>query len=78
MRALVPVTRQAGRHWSPSCCSTDAQTYETFGPFDLPDADRLYTFPVELVARKLRFAAVETNTGNTGAVEIAVYGDPKE
>ena len=49
---------------------------ETFGPFDLPDADRLYTFPVEFTARALRFDAVETNTGNTGAVEIEVYGVP--
>jgi len=50
---------------------------ETFGPFDLPDADRLYTFPVEFTARTLRFDAVETNTGNTGAVEIEVYGVPR-
>jgi len=49
---------------------------ETFGPFDLPDADRVYAFPVEFTARTLRFDAVETNTGNTGAVEIEVYGVP--
>jgi hypothetical protein len=35
---------------------------ETFGPFDLPDADRVYTFPVEFTAHTLRFDAVETNT----------------
>jgi hypothetical protein len=50
---------------------------ETFGPFDLPDANGLYTFPVEFTARRLRFDAVETNTGNTGAVEIEVYGTPQ-
>ncbi len=49
---------------------------ETFGPFDLPDADWVYTFPVEFTARTLRFDALETNTGNTGAVEIEVYGVP--
>ncbi len=49
---------------------------ETFGPFDLPDADRAYTFPLELTAHTLRFDAVETNTGNTGAVEIEVFGVP--
>ncbi|MDY7039979.1 MAG: discoidin domain-containing protein, partial [Chloroflexota bacterium] len=51
---------------------------ETFGPFDLPDADRIYTFPVQFTARRLRFDAVETNTGNTGTVEIEVYGTPHE
>ena len=51
---------------------------ETFGPFDLPDADRIYTFPVQFTARKLRFDAVETSGGNTGAVEIEVYGTPYE
>jgi hypothetical protein len=50
----------------------------THGPFDLPDADRLYTFPVSFTARTLRFDAVETNTGNTGAVEIEVIGTPHE
>ncbi len=49
---------------------------ETFGPYDLPDADRAYTFALEFTARILRFDAVETNTGNTGAVEIGVYGVP--
>jgi hypothetical protein len=51
---------------------------ETFGPFDLPDATRIHTFPVQFTARKLRFDAVETNSGNTGAVEIEVYGTPHE
>ena len=31
---------------------------------------------VEFTASALRFDAVETNTGNTGAAEIAVYGVP--
>jgi hypothetical protein len=51
---------------------------ETFGPFDLPDATRIYTFPVQFTARTLRFDAVGTNGGNTGAVEIEVYGTPHE
>lgn len=49
---------------------------ETFGPFDLPDANQIYYFRVQFAARTLRFDAVETNTGNTGAVEIEVYGVP--
>jgi hypothetical protein len=51
---------------------------EVFGPFDLPDAAQIYFFPVQFTARTLRFDAVETNTGNTGAVEIEVYGTPHE
>jgi hypothetical protein len=51
---------------------------ETFGPFDLPDAGRIYYFPVWFTTRRLRFDAVETSTGNTGAVEIEVYGTPHE
>jgi hypothetical protein len=49
---------------------------QSFGPFDLPDAGQIYYFPVQFTARTLRFDAVETNTGNTGALEIEVFGTP--
>jgi hypothetical protein len=51
---------------------------ETYGPFDLPDASQAYTFDVDIVAETLRFEVVNSSGGNTGAVEIAVYGDPVE
>jgi hypothetical protein len=51
---------------------------ETHGPFDLPDANQMYYFPVDFRAHALRFDAVTTNTGNTGAVEIEAYGTPHE
>ena len=51
---------------------------ETFGPFGLPDANRIYTFPVQFTARTLRFDTVEASGGNTGAVESEVYGTPHE
>ena len=51
---------------------------ETHGPFDLADANQIYYFPVEFTARTLRFEAESTNTGNTGAVEIEVYGEAHE
>lgn len=54
------------------------ETGETYGPFELPDADQAYTFEVEIVAETLRFDVVSSNGGNTGAVEIAVYGAPVE
>jgi hypothetical protein len=49
---------------------------ETLGPFGLPDASRAYSFEVDVVASRLRFQALESNGGNTGAVEIAAYGEP--
>lgn len=69
--------------WTRTMSNDTAQIYrfsvttdagETLGPFELPDASQMYTFPINLRARTLRFDAVDTNTGNTGAVEIAVYG----
>jgi hypothetical protein len=38
------------------------------------DHNRTYTFPIGFAAQTLRFDAVETSGGNTGAVEIEVYG----
>lgn len=46
------------------------------GPFELPDPEQPYTFDVDFTAETLRFEAVETNGGNTGAVSIAAYGEP--
>ncbi|MGE0600582.1 MAG: discoidin domain-containing protein [Dehalococcoidia bacterium] len=48
---------------------------ETLGPFALDNANRLYTFDVSAVARWLRFEVVSSSGGNTGAVEITVYGE---
>lgn len=48
---------------------------ETLGPFALPDANRVYSFAVSAIARSLRFEVVSSSGGNTGAVEIAVYGE---
>ena len=49
---------------------------EVYGPFELPDPDQAYEFEVDIVAKRLRFEVMSSNGGNTGAVEIAVYGDP--
>ena len=49
---------------------------EVRGPFQLGDAAAVYYFETDVVAKRLRFEAVETSGGNTGAVEIEVYGDP--
>jgi hypothetical protein len=51
---------------------------EVYGPFELPDAEQSYTFDVEIEAKTLRFDVETSSGGNTGAVEIAVYGEPIE
>jgi hypothetical protein len=48
---------------------------ETFGPFQLPDAGEPYTFDVAFEAKTLRFELVDTTGGNTGAVDISVFGE---
>jgi hypothetical protein len=45
------------------------------GPFELLDSDNTYYFPVTMVASRLRFEAATISGGNTGAVEIEVYGE---
>jgi hypothetical protein len=51
---------------------------EMFGPFELPDPDEPYEFDVDFEAEMLRFEVVDSNGGNTGAVEIAAFGEPLE
>ena len=49
---------------------------ETIGPFDLADASRAFYFDTDFIARRLRFEVATSSGGNTGAVEIEVYGEP--
>ncbi len=49
---------------------------ETFGPYDLPDAENSFEFETAFEAKTLRFDLVETTGGNTGAIGIAVFGEP--
>jgi hypothetical protein len=51
------------------------ETGEKFGPFQLPDTDSSYDFEVAILAETLRFNLMETTGGNTGVVDIAVYGE---
>jgi len=47
------------------------------GPFTLPDADQAYPFEVDfgdMAIKVVRLDVVESNGGNTGLVEFAVYG----
>ena len=48
---------------------------EVAGPFTLDDATSLHSFTTDLTAKRLRFEVTDSSGGNTGAVEIEVYGD---
>ena len=49
---------------------------EVYGPFELAGTDSIYYFDTDLTAKGLRFESVSTSGGNTGALEIEVYGEP--
>lgn len=48
---------------------------EVLGPFDVPDTSQPYEFEFAVEAQTLRFELVDTTGGNTGVVDIAVFGD---
>jgi hypothetical protein len=50
-------------------------TGEVYGPFKVDDAEQAYSFDVDFVATSLRFEVVSSSGGNTGAREVAVYGE---
>jgi hypothetical protein len=47
---------------------------EVLGPFTLPDANSSYDFDVAFEAETLRFDLMDTTGGNTGIVDVAVFG----
>jgi hypothetical protein len=51
---------------------------ETYGPFEVPAPGETGEYEVDFVASTLRFDVVSSTGGNTGAMEIAVYGEPVE
>jgi len=51
------------------------ETGKVLGPFELPDATQPYKFEVAFEAQKLKFELRNTTGGNTGAQDIAVYGE---
>lgn len=48
---------------------------ETYGPYELSGAAQAEYFQVDFTAQRLRFEVVSSSGGNTGAVEIEVYGE---
>jgi hypothetical protein len=51
-------------------------TGQILGPFSLEDAEQAYRFDVEAVARSVRLDVIDSSGGNTGLVELAVFGIP--
>jgi hypothetical protein len=43
---------------------------KVIGPFEVPDAGMLHTFPVDITATTLRFEVLSSSGGNTGLVEL--------
>ena len=48
---------------------------ETYGPFAVDSATVIYRFDTQFTAKRLRFELLDTSGGNTGALEIEVYGE---
>jgi hypothetical protein len=48
---------------------------EVYGPFEVQDAGQPYEFELAFEAQTLRFDLVDTTGGNTGVVDIAVFGE---
>lgn len=46
---------------------------QRFGPFELPDANGLFRFPVEGEGQRFTFRVLDSSGGNTGLVELAIY-----
>ena len=49
---------------------------EVRGPFEVKDAASVQYFETDITARRVRFEVIESSGGNTGAVEIEIYGSP--
>ena len=69
-------TRTMGTSAEVSRLTVTADAGATAGPFELDGPNAPGYFPVEIVGTTLRFDVAESSGGNTGAVEIEVYGEP--
>lgn len=49
---------------------------DTYGPFEVDDTEQQSTFEVDFEASSIRYDVVDSTGGNTGIVDIAVYGEP--
>lgn len=85
----LPQTTRVDRveFWTRTMTNDTSQIFEftvttddgtVYGPYELPDPNSAYEFEAEIITQTLRFDVVSSNGGNTGAVEIAAYGEAVE
>lgn len=55
-----------------------ADSGEVFGPFEVEAYTDMTTFEVDFAAATLRYDVQQSTGGNTGIIDIAVYGTPVE
>lgn len=55
--------------------SVSTDSGQVLGPFEVPDPNRPHEFALAFETQTLKFELVDTTGGNSGAVDIAVYGD---
>lgn len=46
---------------------------DSYGPFNISNANGIFDFPVNARGQRFTFKVVDSNGGNTGVVEIAIY-----
>jgi hypothetical protein len=69
-------TRTMGSSAEISRFEVENEKGETFGPFDLEDANSLYQFPATGTGKQFTFRVLDSSGGNTGAIELAIYVAP--
>ncbi len=75
IRAVGFWTRTMGDSAQVESFGLEDEQGRTYGPFRLPDAKRLYVFPAQTQGQRFTFRVVRSSGGNTGAVEIALFGE---
>lgn len=66
-------TRTMGSSAQIASFTVENELGEVYGPFELPDASGMHTFPAEASGRTFTFRVVASSGGNTGAVEVAIF-----
>ena len=46
---------------------------DSYGPFNITNANAIFDFPVNARGKRFTFKVLDSNGGNTGVVEIAIY-----
>jgi hypothetical protein len=66
-------TRTMGSSAQIESFTVENELGELFGPFELPDASGMHSFPVDASGRTFTFRVTASSGGNTGAVEVGIF-----